>query len=218
MERVAIYGTGSSLLADIEESLFRARIEIAIGIQNLPVENFLSSDIPIVLLNDVPEELKSLPFLIPFFTPGDRQAVAKEALAVGFKTPFTLVDPTVITARNLDLGAGIYINAGCTIGAASKFAEYVLISRDTGIGHHAYLGRFVSIGPGAVLAGRVSVGKGSVIGAGAVVLPYISIGENSVVGAGSVVTKDVPHHSQVVGNPARIVKTDIKGFDGKSVV
>jgi acetyltransferase-like isoleucine patch superfamily enzyme len=50
------------------------------------------------------------------------------------------------------------------------------------------------------------------IGAGAVVLPQIKIGENAVVGAGAVVTRDVGDHTLVVGNPARVAKSDIAGY------
>ena len=42
------------------------------------------------------------------------------------------------------------------------------------------------------------------IGAGSVVLPRLRIGKYSVVGAGSVVTRDVPDHTVVYGNPARL--------------
>jgi acetyltransferase-like isoleucine patch superfamily enzyme len=35
-------------------------------------------------------------------------------------------------------------------------------------------------------------------------LSRVTIGENAIVGAGSVVTKDVPPHTIVAGNPARV--------------
>lgn len=53
------------------------------------------------------------------------------------------------------------------------------------------------------------VGERCFIGARSILMPGISVGEGSIVGAGSVVTKDVPPHSMVVGNPARIVASDI---------
>ena len=37
----------------------------------------------------------------------------------------------------------------------------------------------------------------------------VTIGENSVIGANSIVTKDIPANCVAVGNPARIVKTNI---------
>ena len=49
------------------------------------------------------------------------------------------------------------------------------------------------------------VGKGASIGSGAVILCNLSIGEGAVVGAGAVVTRDVPPHTTVVGNPARVI-------------
>ncbi len=45
------------------------------------------------------------------------------------------------------------------------------------------------------------------IGAGATILRGVSIGCASIVGAGSVVTSDVPPHTIVAGNPARIIRT-----------
>ena len=50
------------------------------------------------------------------------------------------------------------------------------------------------------------VKKGASIGANATILPGLTIGEGAMVGAGAVVTKDVPPHTLVVGNPARVVR------------
>src|SRR3954467_9835712 len=50
------------------------------------------------------------------------------------------------------------------------------------------------------------VKRGASIGSSATLLCGIIIGEYAVIGAGSVVTKDVPDHTVVAGNPARILK------------
>lgn len=49
--------------------------------------------------------------------------------------------------------------------------------------------------------------KGASIGSNATILCGITIGEEALIGAGAVVTKDIPPHSIVVGNPAKILKT-----------
>ena len=54
------------------------------------------------------------------------------------------------------------------------------------------------------------IGKSCVIGVGATIIGGVHIGDYCVVGAGSVVTKDVPDHTIVAGNPARVIK---EGFE-----
>jgi acetyltransferase-like isoleucine patch superfamily enzyme len=48
------------------------------------------------------------------------------------------------------------------------------------------------------------------IGANAIIMPGVHIGEEVIVGSGAVVTKDVPPHSVVGGNPAKVLKTGIR--------
>ena len=54
------------------------------------------------------------------------------------------------------------------------------------------------------------IGRNCFIGARSLILPGIQIGDESIVGAGSVVTKDVPPRCAVAGNPAQIIRRDIK--------
>ncbi len=48
------------------------------------------------------------------------------------------------------------------------------------------------------------------IGANVIVLKGVTIGEGCIVAAGSVVTKSIPAYSLVAGNPARVIKQNIK--------
>jgi len=57
---------------------------------------------------------------------------------------------------------------------------------------------------------RTKIGKKCFIGVRAIILPGLSIGDEVVVGAGSIVTKDVPAHCVVAGNPARVIRSNIK--------
>jgi sugar O-acyltransferase (sialic acid O-acetyltransferase NeuD family) len=214
---VVIFAVGSPLVVDVVESLRRAGLAIRAGVHNVEGPSFLADDIALLTPAEVTAELTASPYVAPLFTPGYRQSAVRQAQALGFAAPLTLVDPTAVAPQTLSLGQGCYINAACSMGGASVFEDFVLINRGASIGHHVRLGRFVSIGPGVTIAGQVEIGRGALIGAGATVLPNIRIGANAVVGAGSVVTADVPDGCLAVGNPARVVKTGIGGYRGVAV-
>ncbi len=52
----------------------------------------------------------------------------------------------------------------------------------------------------------IRIGERVWVGFNAILMKGISIGDGSIIAAGSVVTSDVPAHTIVAGNPARIVK------------
>ena len=54
------------------------------------------------------------------------------------------------------------------------------------------------------------IGQNCFIAINSIILPGVIIGNEVIVGAGSVVTKDVPANSVVAGNPAKIVRENIK--------
>lgn len=63
---------------------------------------------------------------------------------------------------------------------------------------------------GGAYAEKTRIGANCFIGCGAIILPGVSIGDQVIIGAGSVVTRDVPAHSIVGGNPARVLRTGIQ--------
>lgn len=215
LDGVVIYGVGSPIIVDIEESLIRADIQIRAAIQNQKGECFLE-DVSKILDREPDKVLKETPFIAPFFSPGNRKNAVQEATKRGFVTPFSLIDPSTSRPRTLRYGPGLYVNSGCSLGGASDFGPFLFINRGACIGHHFRCDAYVSIGPGAVIAGQVEIGRGAFIGAGAIILPKIRVGANSVIAAGSVVTRQIPEHCLVAGNPARIIK-EVAGYKNATV-
>jgi maltose O-acetyltransferase len=107
--------------------------------------------------------------------------------------------------RNLALGDGVYMNAGCV----------VLDTAPVSIGRNTMLGPAVHIycadhahgleerRRGLERALPVSIGEDVWIGGGAILLPGVTVGDGAIVGAGAVVTRDVAAGARVVGSPAR---------------
>jgi hypothetical protein len=210
-----IFAVGSSLVADLEEGLRRAGTLVAAAVANLRGEVHLLDRGPLISRDEVTPVIAALPYLVPLFTPANRCRAVLDATELGFTTPSTFTDPTVAIPSSLAAEPGLWINTGATLGAASRFGRFVLVNRGASVGHHADLGEFSSIGPNATLAGEVTMGAGAAVGAGAVILPRITIGEHAVVGAGAVVTRDVPDRTLVVGNPARVAREGLAGFDAE---
>lgn len=217
MEGVVIFGVGSPLVVDVEEACGRLGVPVAAAVRNVDGASYVSDRVAVVEADDVPAELLRLAVVTALFTPGHRKLARDDARRRGFAEVATVVDPTSVVASTTTLGAGVFVNAGCTIGGASTVAPHALVNRGASLGHHADVGELASIGPGAVLAGGVTLGRGAVIGAGAVILPEVEIGANAVVGAGAVVTRAVAANTVVLGNPARVARTGIAGFNGVGV-
>lgn len=217
MDGVVIYGIGSPLAVDAEESCARLALVVRAAIRNVDGPTYVSEALAVVDAAAAGPELTRCEVVLPLFTPANRLAALEDARRHGFTRTATLVDPTSILASSTTVGEGVYVNAGCTIGGAATLGDLALVNRGASLGHHVVLSELASVGPGAVLAGNVTLGRGAVVGAGAVVLPAVTIGDNAVVGAGAVVTKPVAANTLVLGNPARVVETAIAGFNGAGV-
>jgi acetyltransferase-like isoleucine patch superfamily enzyme len=108
------------------------------------------------------------------------------------------VHPTVIFERNLNIDRlypkGIHIE------------ENTLIASGVTILSHDHCKR-VNNQP---LLLDTYIGKRCFVAVGATILPGVHIGDEVIVGAGAVVTKDVPSNVVVAGNPAKIIRENIR--------
>lgn len=115
------------------------------------------------------------------------------------------IHPSTILERNLNLDRlypqGIHIGEGCMIASGTTILSHDHCKRT---------------GPGALdtLLKDTYIGNNCFLAVNCMILPGVHIGNECVVGAGAVVTKDVPAHSVVAGNPARIIRSGIRMGNG----
>ena len=217
LRTVVLFGAGSSVLVDVEETCIRHGMEIVAIVNNFDCNSYAIHTEKVIHLTDVTPEMFKHSLVIPLFTPAHRKYARDQAGSMGARRFDPLVDQTAIIPTSMKISEGVYVNSGVTFGGVSFLGAFAFVNRGVSLGHHLTLGEFASVGPGVVTGGHVSIGRGAVIGTGAVILPGISIGANAVVGGGSVVTHDVPDNTLVIGNPARITKQGIEGYNGVGI-
>ncbi len=119
------------------------------------------------------------------------------------------------------IGTFVEIQKGARIGERCKISSHSFICEGVTIESEVFVGHSVTFindpYPRATAADgqlqteadwvcqQTLVKRGASIGSGATILGGITIGEHAIIGAGSVVTKDVPAHTTVAGNPARVL-------------
>ena len=118
----------------------------------------------------------------------------------------SVIHPSAIIARDVELGEGTQVMAGAVIQAGSRIGANAIINTRAAVDHDCRIGAHVHIAPGVTLCGSVSVEEGAHLGSGSTVVQGISIGPGCLVGAGSLVIQDVPSGAAVAGVPAREMK------------
>ena len=121
------------------------------------------------------------------------------------------------------IGPFVEIQRGAIVGARCKIQSHVFIPDGVIIEDEVFIGHGVmfindSFPRAANEDGslqteadwkveKTRICKGASLGSGVTILSNVTVGEGALVGAGSVVTKDVPPHTIVAGNPARVMRS-----------
>ena len=118
----------------------------------------------------------------------------------------TLRHPRAWVGKRVTIGPGSNVCAGAAVTTAVTIGRHVQLHVNSIVEHDSVIGDFVTVAPGANIAGRVTVGEGTFVGLGASILTDIKVGARAMIGAGAVVIEDVPDGVTVVGVPARILE------------
>jgi acetyltransferase-like isoleucine patch superfamily enzyme len=131
------------------------------------------------------------------------------------------VEGTVLIRK----GARLYVNDGARLewGPGSGVADYttvtcfdhIVFGEGSGTSWYCNVldtnGHKVTVnGDPKPASAPIVFCKDALLGSYSSVLPGVTLGEGCLVATGSVVTKDVPPHSLVGGNPARVLSEDVQ--------
>lgn len=113
--------------------------------------------------------------------------------------------------RGVSIGAGTCIYRDVVLsddGQAIQIGNNCVLTGCVILTHDASTNRLLGLNYGEPsLTQPVIIENECFISYRAIILMGVKIGQGSIVGAGAVVTRDVPPHSVVAGNPARVICT-----------
>lgn len=108
----------------------------------------------------------------------------------------------------LDLGSGF-----CNCNVKIRCKKHISIGEDVAISHNVTImdtDAHEIIKDNYKNTEPVFIGNHVWIGTGVIILKGVTIGNGAIIGAGSVVTNDIPAHCLAVGNPAKVIRSDVK--------
>src|SRR5262249_13311645 len=136
--------------------------------------------------SDVPSELRTgtVWYYCAVGNTTAREKVVARLDSLGWRAA-TLVHPSVVRARNVEIGEGTYVGALSVLSPNAKLGRHVIINQRVSIGHDAVLEDFSQACPGAQINGACRIGRGALIGSNASIQQLGNVGAYAVVGSNS---------------------------------
>lgn len=134
-------------------------------------------------------------------SPAARQFECEEAERRGYR-PATLIHPSVIIARHVEIGAGTVIGAGSILAPYAKIGRHCSLNLGVTIGHNSLTGDYCVLSPGVQVLGAAQLGNGVFLGANATIYIKRKVGDGAIVGANSFLLTNLKAGSSAIGVPA----------------
>lgn len=141
-----------------------------------------------------------------------RNRLVQRMAAIGEVEYPVLIHPKAWIGRNVTIGEGTIICAGCMITTDIQIRRFNILNLDCTVGHDSVLNDFVTAAPSVNISGDVHIGEGCALGTGSAIIQGIQIGEWSILGAGAVTIRDIPANVTAVGAPASVINERESGW------
>ncbi|WP_236794484.1 hypothetical protein [Amycolatopsis sp. GM8] len=150
-----------------------------------------------------PEESADGWYVVAVADPAVRRSLSERMLGRGL-IPSVVVHPTATVAHDVSVAGGCIVLANTYVATGSHVAAHTQVQYNATVGHDSVLHDYVTVLPGANVAGRVVLHGDVTVGSNACVLPGLVIGAGTYIGAGAVVTGNLPARRVAKGVPARM--------------
>lgn len=150
--------------------------------------------------DDVPRQ-EEIYFACGIGSPASRAKECLEAERRGYKAA-TLIHPSVIAARHVQIGEGTVIGARCVLAPYAILGRHCALNIGVTVGHDSRMGDFCVLSPGAQLLGAAELSERVFLGANATVYLKRKVGVGSIIGANSLLLTNLGPGSSVIGVPA----------------
>lgn len=147
-------------------------------------------------------------FLIAAGEPAVRKKIRKRLEQSNGKLS-RLIDGSTVMADTVNISHGVIIAPLCSISSDAVLAGNSCVNTMSIIGHDVVVGENSVVSSMVNLGGRVTVGEDSYIGMGALIKEGVKIGSRTIIGMGSVVYNDIQDDVIALGNPARVVRSNV---------
>jgi sugar O-acyltransferase (sialic acid O-acetyltransferase NeuD family) len=119
----------------------------------------------------------------------------------------TAIHPFTAIGKNVRIGEGTVVMAGCCINTDSVIGRHCIINTRASIDHENIVHDFANVSPGVTTGGNVVLGEYSFIGIGANIIQKSTIGAHAFVGAGSTVLRNIPEKTMSFGLPCKVIRS-----------
>lgn len=135
---------------------------------------------------------------------GDSQIRKRIVQALPAHTTYgTIIHPTAVTSKWVEIGAGSIINAGAILTCDIKIGMHAQMHIQSAVSHDCVVGDFFTASPAALVSGTCTLGSGVYLGTNSAIRQNITLCDDVFIGMGAVVVKDILEPGVYVGNPAR---------------
>lgn len=210
LTKVVIWGASSHALVVADVLREQGGTEIIGFIDDVATErhgeNFAGSKV--YGRNDAFEHFRAMGIENMFVAIGNnsaRRKIGQRAKEAGFNL-IKAVHPHASIAKDVIIGEGTLVCAGCVIGPAVIIGNHVVLNVSAVMNHQTQIEDGAHVSSCVCLAGLVHIGIESHIEIGAVIARGVKVGNHTVVGASSLVLKDLPPNVVAFGSPALVMR------------